>query len=54
MNIPDEPVQMMTPENVEEFDVLVFDSCDLVVSVVPLRAPSSTTAEYYEIGQIRL
>ena len=51
MNLHDEPVQAMTAENVDEFDVLIFDSCDLVVSVIPLRAPGSTTAEYYEVSE---
>ena len=51
MNMPDEPIRVMTAENVEEFDVRVFDSYDLVVAIVPLRAPWVATAEYYEISQ---
>jgi hypothetical protein len=50
MNLHDEPIETMTPENVEEFDVRIFDSRDLVVSIVPLRAPWGTTAENYEIS----
>ena len=51
MNMSDEPIRVMTVENVDEFDVRIFDSCDLVVSVVPLRAPWGATAENYEISQ---
>ena len=47
----DESIRPMTAENVEEFDVRICESRDLVVSVVPLHAPWSATAENYEINQ---
>ena len=47
----DEPMRLMTAENVEEFDVRICDARDLVVSVVPLDAPWSATAENYQINQ---
>jgi len=47
----DKPIQPMSAENVEEFDVLIFDSKDLVVSVIPLQAPMNATTENYEISQ---
>lgn len=45
-----EAIRPMTAENVEEFDIRIFDSCDLVVSIVPIRAPWGTTAENYELS----
>jgi hypothetical protein len=47
----DEPIKTMTAENVEEFDVWVFNSRDLVVSVLPVHAPWSAATENYEINQ---
>jgi hypothetical protein len=47
----DEPNKTMTAENVEEFDVWVFNSRDLVVSVLPVHAPWSAATENYEINQ---
>jgi hypothetical protein len=47
----EEAIRPMTAENVEEFDVRIFDSRDLVVTVVPIHAPWGTTAENYELGQ---
>ena len=41
----EKPLKPMTAENVEEFDVRIFDSPNLVVSVVRLQAPWSATAE---------
>ena len=46
-----EPIGPMTAENVEYFDVRIFDARDLVVSVVPLGAPWQATAENYELSQ---
>jgi hypothetical protein len=51
MNMHDESIGPMSLENVEEFDVWVFDSQNLLVSVVPHQAPSGTTTEEYEISQ---
>ena len=39
MNRDDEPTNSMTAENVEQFDVWIFDSSELVVSVIPSDAP---------------
>ena len=47
----DEPIQPINAANVEEFDVWIFDSQDLVVSVIPLHAPMNATTENYEISQ---
>jgi hypothetical protein len=47
----DRSIGPMGVENVEEFDVWIFDSQDLVVSVVPHRTPWSATTERYEINQ---
>ena len=39
MNRDNEPTSPMTAENVEQFDVRIFDSSELVVSVIPIDAP---------------
>ena len=46
----EKPIEPMNVANVEEFDVWVFDSQDLVVSVIPHHAPSNATTENYEIS----
>ena len=45
------PIEPMSAENVEKFDVWIFDSNDLVVSVIPHHAPWGVTMEDYEISQ---
>lgn len=47
----DQPIAPMTAENVEEFDVRICESRDLVVSIVPLHAPWSASAENYQLNQ---
>lgn len=47
----DESIGPMSVENVEEFDVWIFDSQDLVISVIPHHAPSNATTEEYELGE---
>lgn len=47
----DTPMEPMSAENIEEFDVLIFESRDLVVSVIPRRAPWKLATENYEISQ---
>ena len=47
----DESIGPMSVENVEEFDLWIFNSRDLVASVVPHHAPWSATTEKYEIKQ---
>lgn len=46
-NKPNEP---MSAESVEEFDVWIFESRDLVVSVIPLQSPLNVTTENYEVA----
>ncbi len=41
----------MTSENVEEFEVRILDSTDLMVSIVLVHAPWSVTAEKYQFSQ---
>jgi len=49
----DTPIEPMNAENVEEFDVLIFDARDLIVSVVPHHAPWSAMTEQYKISRKR-
>jgi hypothetical protein len=51
MNMHDESIGPMSIGSVEEFDVWIFDSPDLVVSVVPHQAAWRATTEKYEISQ---
>ena len=46
-----ESIRPMSVENVEEFDVWIFDAQHLVVSVVPHCAPANAIAEEYELGE---
>lgn len=46
----DTPIEPMSAENVEEFEVLIFESRDLEVSVISLRAPWKFEMENYEIS----
>ena len=47
MNCDNEPTNPMTAENVEQFDVWIFDSSELVVSVIPIDAPWNAKGESY-------
>jgi hypothetical protein len=47
----DTPIESMSADNVEEFDVLIFESWDLMVSVIPYRAPWKLEIENYDLGQ---
>ena len=47
----DKPVEPMSAENVEQFDVWIFEAQDLVISVIPHRDPSSVAMEKYEISR---
>jgi len=49
----DQPMKPMTVENVDEFDIWILNSRDLVVSIFPVGAPWSAVAENYEIDQPR-
>jgi hypothetical protein len=44
MNRDNEPTNPMTAENVEQFDVWIFDSSELVASVIPIDAPWNAKA----------
>ena len=41
----------MTSENVDEFEIRILDSQDLVVSIVLVHAPWRVTAEQYQISE---
>ena len=41
----------MSSDNVEEFDIRILESQDLLVSIVLVHAPWSVTAEQYQISQ---
>jgi hypothetical protein len=47
----DKPIEPMSAENVEQFDVWIFEAQDLVISVIPHRDPSSVAMEKYEISR---
>jgi hypothetical protein len=49
MNSHDEPTNSMTAESVEQFDVWIFDSRELVVSVTPIDSPWAATTESYAL-----
>jgi hypothetical protein len=51
MNIHYESIRPMTAENVEEFDVWIVDSQDLIVSIVSHQAAWRATTEEYDISQ---
>ena len=46
----DTPIEPMSAENVEEFEVLIFESRDLLISVIPRYAPWKVATENYEIN----
>ena len=51
MNRDNEPSNQMTAENVEQIDVWIFDSSELVVSVIPIDAPWNTKTESYALTE---
>jgi hypothetical protein len=51
MNRDNEPTNPMTAENVEQFDVWIFDSSELVVSVIPINAPWNAKPESYALTE---
>ena len=50
-NMSDRSLTTMTPKNVEDFDIWVFEASDLVASVVPLQAPWSAAVENYQFDE---
>jgi hypothetical protein len=51
MNMHEQPLRTMTAENADEFEVRIFESTDLAVSIVRIDAPWSVSAEKYPISQ---
>ena len=51
MNRDNEPTTPMTAEDVEQFDVWIFDSSELVVSVIPIDAPWNAKTESYALTE---
>ena len=49
MNSYRNPSLSMTAGNVDEFEVWVFESSDLVVSVISIQAPWNASSEEYSI-----
>ena len=49
IQMQDTPIEPMNAMNVEDFEVLIFESRDLVASVVPRLAPWKLVVENYEI-----
>ena len=47
----DRSLTTMTPWNVENFDIWIFEARDLVASVVPLQAPWSAAVENYHLDE---
>jgi hypothetical protein len=50
-NMADRFPRKMTPNNVEEFDIWVFEARDLVTSVVQIHAPWSAAVEDYQFDE---
>lgn len=51
MNRDNEPTNPMTTDNVDQFDVWIFDSSELVVSVIPIETPWNAQAESYALTE---
>ena len=51
MNRDNASTNPMTAENVEQFDVWIFDSSELVVSVIPIDAPWNVKAGSYALTE---
>ena len=45
----DQPIAPMTVENIDEFDVWILNSHDLVISIMSVSAPWNPTIENYDI-----
>lgn len=41
----------MTPRNVEDFDIWIFEARDLLASVVPIQAPWAAALENYQLDE---
>ena len=51
MNRDNDPTNPMTAENVDQFDVWIFDPSELVVSVIPIDTPWNVKAESYALTE---
>ena len=49
MNLHNEPASSMTADNVEQFDVRILSSSDLVAVVIPIDAPWNASEEVYAL-----
>ena len=49
MNLHNESASSMTAENVEQFDVRILDSSDLVAVVIPIDSPWNASEEIYAL-----
>ena len=47
----DKSMTTMTPRNVEDFEIWVFDARDLLASIVPIQAPSRAVVESYQLDE---
>jgi len=47
----DRSLTTMTPRNVEDFDIWVFEASDLLASVVPIQAPWAAAVENYQLDE---
>jgi hypothetical protein len=47
----DTPFEPMSADNVEDFEVLIFESRELIVSVIPILLPWKSAMESYELSQ---
>lgn len=51
MIMPDKSLTTMTPRNVEDFDIWVFEARDLLASIVPIQAPWRAAVENYQLDE---
>jgi hypothetical protein len=52
MNMSDGSLTTMTPRNVEDFDIWIFEARDLLASVVvPIQAPWAAAVENYQLDE---
>jgi hypothetical protein len=52
MNMSDGSLTTMTPRNVEDFDIWIFEARDSLASVVvPIQAPWAAAVENYQLDE---
>ena len=47
----DGSLKSMTPRNVEDFDIWIYEARGLVASVIPIHAPWNAAVENYQIAE---